>query len=106
MVGFPHEVKGQGVYAFVTLIDGVEYTDEIEVELKAVVSKLVGGFARPDTIQSAPGLPKTRSGKIMRRILGKVAANQVDDLGDTSTLNDPSVVDDLVAVRKTIADKA
>jgi len=106
VVGFPHEVKGQGVYAFVTLIDGVEYTDEIEVELKAVVSKLVGGFARPDMIQSAPGLPKTRSGKIMRRILGKVAANQVDDLGDTSTLNDPSVVDDLVAVRKTIADKA
>lgn len=105
-MGFPHEVKGQGVYAFVTLIDGVEYTDEIEVELKAVVSKLVGGFARPDMIQSAPGLPKTRSGKIMRRILGKVAANQVDDLGDTSTLNDPSVVDDLVAVRKTIADKA
>ena len=105
VVGFPHEVKGQGVYAFVTLIDGVDYTDEIEVELKAVVSKLVGGFARPDMIQPAPGLPKTRSGKIMRRILGKVAANNVDDLGDTSTLNDPSVVDDLVSVRKTIADR-
>jgi acetyl-CoA synthetase len=103
VVGFPHSVKGEGIYAFVTFKDGIEFNDETETELKGMVSKLVGGFARPEVIQPAPGLPKTRSGKIMRRLLVKVAANNTDNLGDISTLADPSVVDDLCKVRQGIA---
>jgi acetyl-CoA synthetase len=102
VVGFPHEVKGQGVYAFVTLNDGAEFTDELAKELKALVAAEVGGLARPDVVQPAPALPKTRSGKIMRRILTKIAADNFDEMGDTSTLAEPAVVDDLIAYRKTI----
>ncbi|HTH99709.1 MAG TPA: acetate--CoA ligase [Acidisoma sp.] len=100
VVGFPHDVKGQGIYAYVTLKRGVEPTDALLKELAGWVRKEIGPIAVPDSIQWAPGLPKTRSGKIMRRILRKIAANEVDSLGDTSTLADPSVVDDLVANRK------
>jgi acetyl-CoA synthetase len=100
VVGFPHDVKGQGIYAYVTLKSGVEPTDALLKELSAWVRKDIGPIAVPDVIQWAPGLPKTRSGKIMRRILRKIAANEIDSLGDTSTLADPAVVDDLVANRK------
>ncbi len=100
VVGYPHDVKGQGIYAYVTLKRGIEPTDALQKELVAWVRKDIGPIAAPDVIQWAPGLPKTRSGKIMRRILRKIAANEVDSLGDTSTLADPSVVDDLVANRK------
>ncbi|OUR67948.1 acetate--CoA ligase [Cycloclasticus sp. 46_83_sub15_T18] len=99
VVGFPHEIKGQGIYAYVTLMDGVETTDELMKELVQHVRKEIGPIASPDIIQWAPGLPKTRSGKIMRRILRKIAENLIDELGDTSTLADPSVVDDLVHTR-------
>nr|MBA2491314.1 acetyl-coenzyme A synthetase [Gammaproteobacteria bacterium] len=99
VVGFPHEKKGQGIYAYVTLMEGVEPSEELEKELAQLVRDEIGAIAKPDVIQWAPGLPKTRSGKIMRRILRKVAANEVDELGDTSTLADPSVVDDLVEHR-------
>jgi len=99
VVGFPHEKKGQGIYAYVTLMEGVEPSEELEKELAQLVRDEIGAIAKPDFIQWAPGLPKTRSGKIMRRILRKVAANEVDELGDTSTLADPSVVDDLVEHR-------
>ncbi|MDU8929092.1 acetate--CoA ligase [Alisedimentitalea sp. MJ-SS2] len=99
VVGFPHEIKGQGIYCYVTLMDGEEYTDELKVELRNWVRKEIGPIASPDHIQWAPGLPKTRSGKIMRRILRKIAENDHDSLGDTSTLADPSVVDDLIANR-------
>jgi len=99
VVGFPHEIKGQGIYAYVTLMDGVETTDELMKELVQHVRKEIGPIASPDIIQWAPGLPKTRSGKIMRRILRKIAENLIDELGDTSTLADPSVVDDLVQTR-------
>ena len=99
MVGFPHDIKGQGIYAYVTLTAGVEASEDLRAELVQWVRKDIGPIASPDVIQFAPGLPKTRSGKIMRRILRKVAENSVDDLGDTSTLADPSVVDDLVANR-------
>ena len=95
VVGYPHDIKGQGIYAYVTLIKGFEPSDELRKELVAMVRKEIGPIATPDVIQWAPGLPKTRSGKIMRRILRKIAANEVDSLGDTSTLADPSVVDDL-----------
>lgn len=97
VVGFPHDIKGQGVYAYVTLKDGYEDSEEMSTELGNMVRTVVGPFARPDVIQITPGLPKTRSGKIMRRILRKIAADEADELGDTSTLADPSVVDDLVA---------
>jgi acetyl-CoA synthetase len=100
VVGYPHDVKGQGIYAYVTLKRGVETTDALMKELSGWVRKEIGPIAVPDVIQWAPGLPKTRSGKIMRRILRKIAANEVDSLGDTSTLADPAVVDDLVANRK------
>jgi len=100
VVGFPHDVKGQGIYAYVTLKRGVEPTDALLKELAGWVRKEIGPIAVPDAIQWAPGLPKTRSGKIMRRILRKIAANEIDSLGDTSTLADPAVVDDLVANRK------
>lgn len=100
VVGFPHEIKGQGIYAYVTLNDGVEATDELKKELVMLVRKEIGPIASPDAIQWAPGLPKTRSGKIMRRILRKVAANEIGELGDTSTLADPSVVDELIENRQ------
>ena len=99
VVGYPHDIKGQGIYAYVTLMAGTEGTEELRKELVGLVRSEIGAIASPDVIQWAPGLPKTRSGKIMRRILRKVAANEVDALGDTSTLADPSVVDDLVGNR-------
>jgi acetyl-CoA synthetase len=99
VVGFPHDVKGQGIYAYVTLKVGVEANDALRRELIAWVRKEIGPIAAPDAIQWAPGLPKTRSGKIMRRILRKIAANETDGLGDTSTLADPAVVAELVANR-------
>jgi acetyl-CoA synthetase len=99
VVGFPHDIKGQGIYAYVTLMSGTEPTEEIRAELLALVKKEIGAIARPDKIQWAPGLPKTRSGKIMRRILRKIAAEEMDNLGDTSTLADPSVVDELIRNR-------
>jgi acetyl-CoA synthetase len=99
VVGCPHEIKGQGIYAYVTLMEGVEATDELLAELRQWVRKEIGPIATPDFIQWAPGLPKTRSGKIMRRILRKVAENDYENLGDTSTLADPAVVDDLVGNR-------
>jgi acetyl-CoA synthetase len=99
VVGFPHAIKGQGVYAFVTLMHDITANDELKKELMALVSKEIGAIARPDIIQWAPALPKTRSAKIMRRILRKIAANELDTLGDTSTLADPSVVEKLIAER-------
>lgn len=99
VVGYPHDIKGQGIYAYVTLMNGEEPSDELKKELVKMCVKEIGPIAKPDIIQWAPGLPKTRSGKIMRRILRKVAANEVGELGDTSTLADPSVVDDLIENR-------
>ncbi|AXJ06968.1 acetate--CoA ligase [Pseudomonas fluorescens] len=99
VVGYPHDVKGQGIYAFVTPMNGTEPNDELKKELLAHVSKEIGSFAKPDLIQWAPALPKTRSGKIMRRILRKIACNELDSLGDTSTLADPSVVQGLIDKR-------
>ncbi len=99
VVGMPHDIKGQGIYAYVTLKTGVEKTDALKKELTAHVRTVIGPIATPDKIQWADGLPKTRSGKIMRRILKKVAANDLGNLGDTSTLADPSVVDDIVKNR-------
>jgi acetyl-CoA synthetase len=99
VVGFPHDIKGNGIYAYVTLKQGVEPGDELRKDLVKLVRAEIGPIATPDIIQWAPGLPKTRSGKIMRRILRKIAANQMDQLGDTSTLADPGVVDDLVKNR-------
>ncbi|WP_149539791.1 acetate--CoA ligase [Siccirubricoccus phaeus] len=99
VVGMPHELKGQGIYCYVTLKTGEEPTEALRKELVAWVRKEIGPIASPDAIQWAPGLPKTRSGKIMRRILRKIAANETESLGDTSTLADPAVVDDLVANR-------
>ncbi len=96
VVGYPHEITGQGIYAYVTLMSGEEYVDELKDELVQLVRKEIGPIAKINIIQWAPGLPKTRSGKIMRRILRKVAANEIDSLGDTSTLADPTVVDDLI----------
>ncbi len=99
VVGFPHDIKGQGIYCYVTLMDGYDYTDELKTELRNWVRKEIGPIASPDHIQWAPGLPKTRSGKIMRRILRKIAENDYGALGDTSTLADPSVVEDLIENR-------
>ncbi|BAN50627.1 acetate--CoA ligase [Metapseudomonas resinovorans] len=99
VVGYPHDLKGQGIYAFVTPMKGLEPSDELKKELLALVSKEIGSFAKPELIQWAPGLPKTRSGKIMRRILRKIACNELDNLGDTSTLADPSVVQNLIDKR-------
>ncbi len=99
VVGYPHEIKGQGIYAYVTLVKGVEPSEELRQELVELVRREIGPIAKPDVIQWAPGLPKTRSGKIMRRILRKIAENDVEHLGDTSTLADPSVVEDLVKNR-------
>jgi acetyl-CoA synthetase len=99
VVGYPHDIKGQGIYAYVTLMDGVQASDELLGELRLWVRKEIGPIASPDLIQWAPGLPKTRSGKIMRRILRKVAENDYGNLGDTSTLADPAVVEDLIENR-------
>ncbi len=99
VIGYPHDIKGQGIYTFVTLMDGVEPTDELRKELVTHVRKEIGPIASPDVVQWAPGLPKTRSGKIMRRVLRKISENLIDELGDTSTLADPSVVDELIANR-------
>lgn len=99
VVGYPHDIKGQGIYAYVTLMKGVEATEALRKELVAFVRKEIGPIASPDLIQWAPGLPKTRSGKIMRRILRKIAEDEYGSLGDTSTLSDPSVVDDLIKNR-------
>ncbi|MCW8888586.1 MAG: acetate--CoA ligase, partial [Gammaproteobacteria bacterium] len=100
VVGFPHDIKGEGIYCYVTLVKGVEATDELKKELVKQVRTEIGPIASPDVIQWAPGLPKTRSGKIMRRILRKIAANEIDALGDTSTLADPAVVEDLIENRE------
>ena len=99
VVGYPHDLKGQGIYAFVTPMNGVEINDALKKELLALVGKEIGSFAKPELIQWAPGLPKTRSGKIMRRILRKIACNELENMGDTSTLADPSVVDGLIEQR-------
>src|SRR5204863_318085 len=99
VVGFPHDVKGQGIYAYVTLKTGEQPTEALRKELVAWVRKEISPIASPDFVQWAPSLPKTRSGKIMRRILRKIAANDFNELGDTSTLADPAVVDDLIANR-------
>ncbi|GAB5509723.1 MAG: acetate--CoA ligase [Hyphomicrobiales bacterium] len=100
VVGYPHDLKGQGIYAYVTLMEGEEQTPELHKELVTWVRKEIGPIASPDLIQFAPGLPKTRSGKIMRRILRKIAEDSFDNLGDTSTLADPGVVDDLIDNRQ------
>ena len=100
VVGYPHDIKGQGIYAYVTLMEGIDESDELRGELQQWVRKEIGPIAKPDLIQWAPGLPKTRSGKIMRRILRKVAADDFSELGDTSTLADPAVVDDLIDKRQ------
>ena len=99
VVGFPHDIKGQGIYAYVTLVAGVEPDEALRKALVDQVRREIGPIAAPDVIQWAPGLPKARSGKIMRRILRKIAENEVGALGDTSTLADPAVVDDLVRNR-------
>lgn len=104
VVGYPHDIKGQGIYCYVTLMDGVEATDDLKKELRNHVRSEIGPIASPDAIQFAPGLPKTRSGKIMRRILRKIAEDDFGSLGDTSTLADPSVVDDLIENRQNKAD--
>jgi acetyl-CoA synthetase len=100
VVGYPHEITGQAIYAYVTLMSGVQGSEELKAELVAQVRKEIGPIAKVNLLQWAPGLPKTRSGKIMRRILRKVAANELDSLGDTSTLADPSVVEVLIANRE------
>ncbi|MGE0340630.1 MAG: acetate--CoA ligase, partial [Xanthobacteraceae bacterium] len=100
VVGYPHDIKGQGIYAYVTLMAGVQPSDELRKELVQWVRKEIGAIASPDLIQFAPGLPKTRSGKIMRRILRKIAEDEAGSLGDTTTLADPAVVDDLVKNRQ------
>jgi acetyl-CoA synthetase len=96
VVGYPHDIKGQGIYAYVTLKTGVAPSEELRKELGGWVRKEIGPIAQPDLIQWAPGLPKTRSGKIMRRILRKIAENEYSNLGDISTLADPAVVQDLI----------
>ena len=100
VVGYPHDIKGNGLYCYVTLNAGETETGDLERELKLWVRKQIGPLATPDLIQFTPGLPKTRSGKIMRRILRKIAANEHGQLGDTTTLADPNVVDSLVENRK------
>ena len=99
VVGFPHEVKGEGIYAYVTLNAGVEYSDELRAALRQKVREVIGPIATPDAIHWAPALPKTRSGKIMRRILRKIATNETDQIGDVSTLADPGVVQSLIENR-------
>ncbi|HHY02545.1 MAG TPA: AMP-binding protein, partial [Paracoccus sp.] len=99
VVGYPHDLKGQGIYAYVTLMNGIAPSDELRKELETWVRTEIGPIARPDLIQWAPGMPKTRSGKIMRRILRKIAENDYGSLGDISTLADPGVVDELIENR-------
>jgi acetyl-CoA synthetase len=99
VVGYPHDIKGQGIYAYVTLMAEVDYSDDLRAELVKHVRKEIGPIATPDVIHWAPGLPKTRSGKIMRRILRKISEDDYANLGDTSTLADPSVVQDLIDSR-------
>ena len=99
VVGMPHDVKGQGIYAYVTLNDGIDHSHDLRDELCRWVRTEIGPIATPDKLQFAPALPKTRSGKIMRRILRKIAEGDTSSLGDTSTLGDPSVVDHLIANR-------
>jgi acetyl-CoA synthetase len=99
VVGYPHDIKGQGVYAYVTLNAGIDHSDSLAAELKQHVRMHIGGLAVPDFVHLTPGLPKTRSGKIMRRILRKIAENDFGSLGDTSTLLDPEVVEKLIAGR-------
>ncbi|RFC62562.1 acetate--CoA ligase [Fulvimarina endophytica] len=106
VVGYPHEVKGQGIYCYVTLMDGTEPSDKLRDELVAHVRSEIGPIAKPDAIQFAPDMPKTRSGKIMRRVLRKIAEDKLDELGDTSTLADPSVVDHLIENRQNKNGKA
>ena len=96
IVGFPHDIKGNALYAYVITYDGVEVSDELTKEIREVVSNTIGPIAKPDKIQFVKGLPKTRSGKIMRRILRKVAANETSNLGDVSTLLNPEVVQDII----------
>ena len=96
VVGYEHEIKGQGIYCYVTLMIGSSGEDSLKKELVDLVAKEIGAIAKPDIIQFSPDLPKTRSGKIMRRILRKIAANEIHDLGDTTTLADPNVVDHLI----------
>jgi acetyl-CoA synthetase len=96
VVGYPHNIKGNAVYAYVTLMTGVAESEALRKELIQFVADEIGAFAKPEIIQFAPGLPKTRSGKIMRRILRKIAANEIEHLGDTTTLADPSVVEHLI----------
>ncbi|MEC7872621.1 MAG: acetyl-coenzyme A synthetase, partial [Candidatus Neomarinimicrobiota bacterium] len=96
VVGYVHEIKGQGIYAFVTLMTGKEPDSSIEEAIRDSVTREIGPHAKPDKIQFTPGLPKTRSGKIMRRILRNIADNKLDDMGDTSTLADPSVINSLI----------
>ncbi|RYE38302.1 MAG: acetyl-coenzyme A synthetase, partial [Hyphomicrobiales bacterium] len=100
VVGYPHEIKGQGIYCYVTLMAGESASDALRTELRNWVRKEIGAIASPDLIQFAPGLPKTRSGKIMRRILRKIAENDYGALGDTTTLADPDVVTDLIDNRQ------
>jgi acetyl-CoA synthetase len=100
VVGYPHDLKGQGIYCYVTLNAGEQGSDALRKELVGHVRKVIGPTATPDLIQFAPGLPKTRSGKIMRRILRKIAEDDFSNLGDTSTLADPHVVDDLIDKRQ------
>ena len=99
VVGMPHDIKGQGIYAYVSLMSGIEGTSELKKELVALVRKEIGPIATVDKIQFAQGLPKTRSGKIMRRILRKIAEDDYKELGDTSTLAEPGVVEDLISNR-------
>ena len=100
VVGYEHDIKGQGIYCYVTLMSGILPEEDLKYDLVQLVAKEIGPIAKPDIIQWAPGLPKTRSGKIMRRILRKIATNEIDNLGDTTTLADPSVVDELISNRE------
>ena len=100
VVGYPHDIKGQGIYAYVTLNAGLDGDEDLRKELVQWVRKEIGPIASPDWLQWSPGLPKTRSGKIMRRILRKIAENDYSNLGDTSTLSEPAVVDDLIENRQ------
>ena len=102
-MGYPHNIKGQGIYCYVTLMGGERGSDTLKSELRDWVRKEVGPIASPDQIQFTPALPKTRSGKIMRRILRKIAEDDLSNLGDTSTLADPAVIDDLVENRRGVS---
>ena len=102
VVGIEHPIKGQGIYAYVTLMTGENFNENLSNELVQFVSKEIGPIAKPDLLQNAPALPKTRSGKIMRRILRKIAEGDFENLGDTSTLAEPSVVDDLIINKQSL----